>query len=84
MSPKLFTQIKNLSNEYSNCKLVLYLESEPHDQAIIELLASLVEVNFIIKKVSNLQKFCEKHAPKKIFDFVQNELEQKKSLAHMI
>ena len=81
LTPKLFSQLKEIKETHPGCKLVVYLEKEPEDEALVELLASLIEIDFIIKKVNNLEKFCEKHAPKKIYDFIENRLEMKPSLS---
>ncbi len=81
LTPNLFSQLKAIKETHPDCKLVVYLEQEPEDEALVELLASLVEIDFIIKKMDNLQKFCEKHAPKKIYDFIDDQFEMKPSLA---
>lgn len=74
LTPSLFTNIKKLKQEHSNCKIVLYLENDSQDEALIELLASFNEIDFIIKKVDNLQKFCERHAPKMIYNLLDDKL----------
>jgi len=80
ITPRFFMHLKTLRKDHEGCKVVIYLENEPDDEAFIELLASLSEVDFIIKKMDNLQKFCERHVPKKIYDLIDDKLETKKSL----
>ena len=82
-SPLFFTHLKEIRAQYAGSKIVVYLEKDPEDKALIELLASLVEVDFIIKKSNNLQKFCQKHSPKKIFDYIGNKFETKKTLLNL-
>ncbi len=84
LTPSFFSHIKKLKKEYADCKVVLYLEKEPKDDALIELLASFNEIDFIINKVDSLQKFCERHAPKKIYNFVEDKLISKKSLTSLV
>ncbi len=84
LTPSFFSQIKQLKKEHKDCKLVVYLENEPRDTALIELLASLSEIDFIIKKVDNLQKLCERHAPKKIYAIADDKLISHSSLLSLI
>lgn len=78
ITPSFFMHLKTLKKNHLDCKVVVYLENEPEDNALIELLASLSEIDFIIKKNDNLQKFCERHAPKKIYDLEGDEPEEVK------
>lgn len=80
LTPFLFRHLKKLKEEHSECKLVIYFDKEVQEEELIELLASLNEVDFIIKKLSNLQKFCQKHAPKKIYELIEDHFETKSSL----
>ncbi|MCH9633114.1 MAG: Bifunctional protein HldE [Chlamydiae bacterium] len=84
LSPSLFTHIKKIKQDYPDCKVVLYLENDNQDEALIELLASFNEIDFIIRKVDNLQKFCEKHAPKIIFNISDDELVSSDSLKNLV
>ncbi len=80
LTPCLFRQLKVLKKTHQDGKVVIYFDKDLQDDALIELLASLNEVDFIIKKLNNLQKFCEKHAPKKIYEFIEDHFETKSSL----
>lgn len=84
LTPRFFFQIKELKKQFAKCKIVAYLENEPQDESLIDLLASLHEIDFIIKKVDSLQKFCERHAPKKIFTLDEEVLTEQKSLSSLI
>lgn len=84
LSPKLFVSLKELREKHLQEKLVIYLEEEPEDEALLELLSSLTEVDFIIKKSKNLQKFCEKHKPTQIYDFCENTLRPAPALSELI
>ncbi|MCH9633808.1 MAG: Bifunctional protein HldE [Chlamydiae bacterium] len=81
LNPYLFGQLKKIKKENPQAKLVIYLKKDLEEEALIELLASLVEVDFIIKKSGSLQKFCEKHTPKQIYDLLDSQVHIRKSLA---
>lgn len=82
ISPYLFGQLKDLKNSHPSCKLVAFLE-ESKQEAFIELLGSLAEIDFIIKEEQDLQKFCEKHKPKQIYHLAANKIEKEKTIASL-
>ncbi len=75
VTPSFFLQLKTLKEKHPHSKLVLYLNQQKEDVEMTELLASLAEVDFIIKDQEDLKLFCNKHTPKNSYDFVDNKLE---------
>lgn len=84
LTPRFFTHLKSIRKEHVGDKIVIYLKDDPEDEALIDLLASLHEIDFIIKKADNLQKFCERHTPKKIYSFIENQLQSQISLEQVM
>lgn len=74
MTNLLFKTIRSLSTHHS--ELVIYLRGAHPSDELIELLASLNEVNFIIFQSQSLKHLCEVIHPKSIFSLENGSLTQ--------
>ena len=84
ITPSFFMYLKALNKNHKDSKVLIYIEKESDDNAIIELIASLPEVDFIINKKEDLEEICQRHSPKMIYDLVHDQIEIKKSLLSLI
>jgi D-glycero-beta-D-manno-heptose-7-phosphate kinase len=78
-STALFRVIRDLDKQYEG-KLIIYMDGLSPDDDLVHLLASLVEVNFIILKKENLELLLEKLVPNQTFIYKKEE--NLKSLKH--
>lgn len=81
LSLSLFKELKQLKKQHKKSKLVVYFEEEAQRESLVELLASLSEVDFIVTGGSNLKKFCQKHAPLKVYTFSEDGIEKDSALS---
>lgn len=79
--PHFFGQLKALKQKHPKCKVVAYLEEGGEHPAIIELLGSLTEIDFVVQELSDLEKLSEKHAPCKIYYLTADKIESENALA---
>jgi rfaE bifunctional protein kinase chain/domain len=84
ISPHFFGQLKTLREKHLKCKLVAFLEEGSEQNAIIELLGSLSEIDFVVQEPSDLEKLSEKHAPRKIYYLTEDKIESESSLPSLI
>ncbi len=63
----IIKNIKKLASEFLNHKLIIYIQDTKTDPEFIELLASLVEVDFIVLQHDNLKQLSEKLHPEKVY-----------------
>jgi D-beta-D-heptose 7-phosphate kinase/D-beta-D-heptose 1-phosphate adenosyltransferase len=79
MSTAVFRSIRFLSTPQKHTKLIVYVRDSEPDEEFVSLLASLVEVDFIILKRESLKNVCEIIQPHQVFVI---DKEQMVSLEH--
>lgn len=71
-TPALFREIKRLSHSHTH--LLIYLNEAEREDVLIEMLASLKEVDFIVVHAESLRRICEKVSPLKSYLFENENL----------
>lgn len=74
MSLELFEAIRALSKIKEEKKLLVYLKSSEKTEPLTNFLASLNEVNFVVKSVDHLSKLLQKLLPSKTFYLKNNSV----------
>lgn len=72
MSFSIFDAIKTLASNGEN--LLLFIKDEEPNEKLIEILSSLVEVNFILVHENNLRTLLRKVTPKECYQLHSDEL----------
>jgi rfaE bifunctional protein kinase chain/domain len=70
LTSPIYTAIRQLSQNGS--QLLLYIKDEEPDLNFIQILASLLEVNFILIKGQSLRALCEQISPNAIYEIKGN------------
>lgn len=82
LSSNLFHAIKDLALQ-NKAVLIYIMDFEP-EETLIEILASLKEVDFILLHQESLQRLCEKVTPSGAFLFEEKELKQLKDVEDVL
>lgn len=74
MSTALFRSIRKISSKHRERKLIIYIRDKNPDEEFISLLASLVEVDFVVLKCESLKNLCEIIHPHEVLVLQENRL----------
>lgn len=74
MSTALFSSIHKIASKNREKKLIIYIRDKDPDEEFISLLASLVEVDFVVLKCESLKNLCEIIHPHEVLVMRENRL----------